>query len=73
MQFNEDFQAHPMEDSQNHYILVLDLTSLRDAAEQLHYPALCGESLRIEMFFPISIGASTGSDSLGRKTIKCSN
>ena len=40
-----------MEDFQNHYILVFDLTSLQDAAEQLHYPELSGESLRLEMFF----------------------
>ena len=40
MQFNEDFPALHMEDFQNHYILVFDLTSLRNAAEQLHYPAL---------------------------------
>ena len=34
MQFNEDFPALPIEDSQNHYVLVFDLTSLQDAAEQ---------------------------------------
>ena len=51
MQFNEDFPALPMEDFQNLYILVLDLTSLQDAAEQLLYPELSGESLRLEMFF----------------------
>ena len=51
MQFNEDFPALPMEDFQNHYILVFDLTSLQDAAEHLHYPELSGESLRLEMFF----------------------
>ena len=51
MQFNEDFPALPMEDFQNHYILVFDLTSLQDAAEQLHYPELSGESLRLKMFF----------------------
>ena len=34
MQFNEDFPALPMEDFQNHYIQVFDLTSLQDAAEQ---------------------------------------
>ena len=51
MQFNEDFPALPMEGFQNHYILVFDLTSLQDAAEQLHYPELSGESLRLETFF----------------------
>ena len=33
MQFNENFPALPMEDFQDHYILVFDLTSLQDAAE----------------------------------------
>ena len=51
MQFNEDFLALPMKDFQNHYILVFDLNSLQDAAEQLHYPELSEESLRLEMFF----------------------
>ena len=53
-QFNEDFPALPMEDFQNHYILFFDMTSLQDAAEQLHYPELSGESLRLEFFFPWS-------------------
>ena len=39
-----------MEIFQNHYNLVFDLTSLHDAAEQLH-PELSGESLRMETFF----------------------
>ena len=54
-QSNKDFPALPMEDFRNHYILVFDLTSLQDAAEQLHYPEFSGESLRIEMFsqFPL--------------------
>ena len=51
MQLNEDFPALPMEDFQNHFILVFDWTSLHDAAEQLRYPELSGESLRLEMFF----------------------
>ena len=73
MQFNEDFPALPMEDFQNHCILVFDLTSLHDAAEQLHYPELSGEVFEIGSVFPVSLGASNESDSLGRKTIKCSN
>ena len=51
MQFNEDFPALPLEVFHNHYILVFDLTSLQDAAEQLPYPELSGENLRLEMFF----------------------
>ena len=74
MQFNEDLPALPIEDFQDHYILVFGLISLQDAAEQLHYPELSGENLRLEMFFfAISLGASNRSDSLGRKTVKHSN
>ena len=51
MQFIENFSALPMEDFQNHYSLVFDLTSLEDAAEQLHYSEISGESLRLEVFF----------------------
>ena len=48
MQFNEVFLALPIEDFQNHYILVFDLTSLQDAAEHLQYPELSGENWRLE-------------------------
>ena len=50
MQFNEYFLALPMEIFKT-TILVFSLTSLQDAAEQLPYPELSGESLRFEMFF----------------------
>ena len=44
-----------MEDFQNRYILVFELTSLQDAAEQLHYPELSGERLRLEIIFPFPL------------------
>ena len=40
-----------MEGFQNHFILVFDLTSIEDAAQQLHYPELSGERLRLKIFF----------------------
>ena len=55
VQFNEDFPALPMEGFQNHFILVFDLTSLQGAAEQLHYPELSGESLRLKIFFQVPL------------------
>ena len=70
MQFNEDFPALPTEDSQNHYILVFDLTSLQDAAEQLHYPELNGESLRLERFFQYLLKQVTGAIVLGERLSK---
>ena len=51
MQLNDNFPALSMEDFQNHYILGFDLTSLQDAAEQLHYAKPRVDSLRLEMFF----------------------
>ena len=67
MQSNEDFPALPMEDFQNHYILVFDLNSLQDAAEQLHYPELSGESLRLEMYFQFSLEQVTEVIVLGER------
>ena len=51
-QFNEDFPALPMEDFQNHYIIVFGPTSPQDAAEQLHIQNLVEPQTR--SFFPIS-------------------
>ena len=67
MQFNEGFPALPMEDFQNHYILVFDLTSLQDASEHLHYPELSGESLRLEMFFQFPLEQVTEVITLGER------
>ena len=67
MQFNEDYPALPMEDFQNHYNLFFDLVSLQDAAEQLHYRELSGESLRLEMFFQFLLEQVTEVTFLGEK------
>ena len=67
MQFNEAFPALPKEDVQNLYILVLDLTSLQDTAERLHYPELSGESLRLEMFFHFPLEQLTEATVLGER------
>ena len=52
MNFNEKIPALPNNLFQNHYVLVFDLTSLQDAGENIHYPELSGESIRLAMFFP---------------------
>ena len=67
MQFNEDFSAFLMEDFKNHYILIFDLTSLQDAAEQLHYSELSGENLRLEMFFQFPLEKVTEAIVLGER------
>ena len=55
MNFNEEIPALPNHQFQNHYILVFDLSSLQDAGENIHYPELSGESIRLEMFFDRSL------------------
>ena len=67
IQSNEDLPAFPMEDFQNHYILVFDLTSLQDASEQLHYPELSGERLRLIVFFQFPLEQATERIVLGKK------
>ena len=66
MQFNEDFPAL-LEDFQNHYFLVFDLTSLQDAADHLHYPELSGESSRLGMFFQFPLEQVTEMIVLGER------
>ena len=51
MQLHGIFHAHLMENFQRRRLLVFDLSSLQNAAEQLNYPELREESLRREMFF----------------------
>ena len=67
MKFNKNFPALPTEDFQNHYILNLDLTSLKDAAEHLHYPELSEESLRLEKFFQFPLEQVTEVIVLGER------
>ena len=51
MNFNEEISALPNDFFTDHYVLAFDFTSLQDACENVHYPELSGESLRLEMFF----------------------
>ena len=51
MNFNEEIPALPNDFFTDHDVLVFDLTSLQDDCENVHYPELSRESLRLEMFF----------------------
>ena len=51
MKFNDENPSLPFEDFENHFILVFDLTSLQDAGDQIFYPEVIGESLRLELYF----------------------
>ena len=67
MSFNEEFASIPVEDFNDHYILVFDLTSLQDCTEFIHYPELTGESLRVEMFFKTQLSSVTEVIILGER------
>ena len=51
MNFQDDIPSTPIDDFQDHYVLVFQLTSMQDATENFHYPELVGEPLRPELNF----------------------
>ena len=51
MNFQDDIPSIPFDDFKDHYLLVFDLTSMQDAAENCHYLELVGEPLRLELNF----------------------
>ena len=67
MNFNEEIPALPHNIFQNLYVLVFDLTSLQDAGENIHYPELSGESIRLEMFFDRTLRSVTELIVLGER------
>ena len=67
MNFNKKIPALPNHQFENHYILVFDLTSFQDAGENIHYPELSGESIRLKMFFDRSLRKVTEIIVLGER------
>ena len=67
MIFNEENPSLPNHQFENHYILVLDLTSLQDAGEKIHYTELSEESIRLKMFFDRSLRNVTEIIVLGQR------
>ena len=51
MNFQDVNPSIPIDVFKDHYVLVFDLTSMRDATENCHYPELVGEPLRLEPTF----------------------
>ena len=51
MNFQDDIPSIPIDNFQDHYVLVFDLTSMQDATEHCHYPELVREPLRLELNF----------------------
>ena len=51
MNFQDVIPSIPVDNFKDHYVLVFDLTSMRDATENCHYPELVGEPVRLELNF----------------------
>ena len=51
MNFQEVIPSISIDNFKDHYVLVFDLTSMEDATENCHYPALVGKPLRLELNF----------------------
>ena len=51
MNFQDDIPSIPIDNINDHYVLVFDLTSMGNATENCHYPELVGEPLRVELNF----------------------
>ena len=51
MNFQDDIPSIPIDEGKDHYVLVVDLTSMKNATENFNYPELVGEPLRLELNF----------------------
>ena len=51
MNYQEDIPSIPIDDFDNHYVRVFDLTSMQDATEKCDYLELVGQPLRLELNF----------------------
>ena len=49
MNFQDDIPSIPIDNFQDHYVLVFVLTSMQYATEHCHYPELVREALRLEL------------------------
>ena len=49
MNFQDDIRSTPIDNFEDHYVLVSVLTLMQDAAENCHYRELVGEPLRLEL------------------------
>ena len=51
MNFQDNVSSIPIDHFNDHYVLVVSLTSMQDATENCHYPELIREPLRLELSF----------------------
>ena len=67
MIFQDDFPSFSVDNFEDHYVLVFDLTSMQDAREHCHYPELIGEPLRLGLYFSSPLGKVTEVIVLGER------
>ena len=67
MNFQDDIPSIPVDNFNNHYVLVFDLTSMQDATEHRHYPDLIGKPLRLELYFSSPLENVTEVIALGER------
>ena len=51
MNFQDDNPSIAVDNFEDHYVLLFDLTSMQDATERYRYPELIGETPRLELYF----------------------
>ena len=68
MNFQDDIPSIPVVNSTDHYVLLFDLTSMKDATEHCHHPELFGEPLRLELYFSSPVENVTEVIVLGERT-----
>ena len=55
MNFQDDIPSIPIDDFNDHYVLVFDLTSMQNATEDCHYSEFVGEPLSLELNFTLPL------------------
>ena len=68
MNFQDDISSIPIDNFKDHYVLVFDLTSMKDAIGNCHYTELVGEPLRLEPNFTFPLKHVTELNVLGERT-----
>ncbi len=67
MNFQDDTPSISIDCFKDHYVLVFDLTSMKDATGTYHYPELVGEPLRLELNFTFPLEHVTELIVLGQR------
>ena len=73
MNIQDDIPSIPIDNLNDHYFLVFDLTSMQDATKNSHYLQLVGEPLRLELNFTFPLEHVTELNVLGERMSSVAN